>query len=233
MLFTSLAMLFQVLLKLHVVAGFTALLVFWIPMVTKKGGKVHSRVGWVYVVAMGLVAVTAVYLGAWRIWLDPEQTDETVAFAYFLLFIAVLSWASCWFGLRVLRFKQRKVLHKQAIDVLTSLALLLGGIATSIYGFKVGIPLLQWFPVIGIVIGAQQVYYWLTPPRTKLHWWFEHLGSMLGCCIATITAFTVFGAPRLLQLEEVPLIVWFIPTILLTPVIVGYNIYYRLKFRQA
>lgn len=50
---------FQIVLYLHILAGFTALIVFWIPLVTKKGGMIHRRVGWIYVWAMGIVSATA------------------------------------------------------------------------------------------------------------------------------------------------------------------------------
>ena len=32
---------------IHIAAGVTALATFWLPMVTKKGGRLHRRVGWV------------------------------------------------------------------------------------------------------------------------------------------------------------------------------------------
>lgn len=231
MLVTSLEILFQFARILHILGGFLALLVFWIPMITRKGGKAHARVGWIYVWAMGVVAVTAWYMGLWRITLDPGRTAESTAFAYFLIFIALLSSSSAWYGIRVLRFKQRPAAHKGRLDLLIPSMLVLGGIAISWFGWMIGFPLLQWFPLIGILLGSQQVYYWLTPPKNRMHWWFEHLGGMLGCCIATITAFTVFGAPRLLQVDSVHPLVWFIPTFVMTPLIIGYNAYYRRKFK--
>lgn len=106
MLVTSLEVLFQFTRVLHILGGFLALLVFWIPMITRKGGKLHARVGWIYVWAMGVVAITAWYMGLWRITLDPWRTAESTAFAYFLIFIALLSSSSAWYGMRVLRYKQ-------------------------------------------------------------------------------------------------------------------------------
>lgn len=226
-------MLFFTLFKLlHIIAGFTALLVFWIPIVTKKGGKVHKRIGWVYVTAMGVVAVSALFIGIWRIGFDPEQTAESVAFAWFLIFVAILSSATAWYGIRVLRYKNRKARHRQLADLLFPALMLLSGIAISLYGASIGFPLITWFPLIGIILGATQLLYWLRPPAQKMHWWFEHIGGMLGCCIATITAFTVFGAPRLLNVQSVHPLIWFMPAIVLVPVIIGYSAYYRKKFNS-
>lgn len=218
---------------LHIIAGFTALGVFWIPIVTRKGGKAHVRVGWIYVAAMGVVAVSALLMGIWRIGFDPAKTVESVAFAWFLIFVGILSSATAWYGLRVLRFKNRRTGHREWLDLLFPALMLLSGIGISIYGAIIGFPLITWFPIIGIALGISQLAYWLRPPSRNMHWWMEHLGGMLGCCIATITAFTVFGAPRLLGVSSFHPFIWFLPTILLVPVIVGFSVYYQKKFNRT
>lgn len=225
--------LFQLFRALHIAAGFAALLVFWIPIVVRKGGKAHVRVGWIYVWAMGVVSLSALYMGWWRIALDPAKDRESVAFAWFLIFIALLSSVSAWYGIRVLRFKQRKTSHRNWLDLLLSSALLIFGIGMSVYGFSIRFPLLSWFPFVGIILGSTQLWYWLRPPQTKMHWWFEHMGGLMGCCIATVTAFTVFGAPRLLGVSSVHPVVWFIPTIILGPAIGVFAAYYKKKFKPV
>lgn len=61
-------MLFSLAKILHILAGFTALLIFWIPLVTKKGGSIHRRIGWVYIGAMTVVSISAMFMGIWRIY---------------------------------------------------------------------------------------------------------------------------------------------------------------------
>jgi len=51
------ALLFQSVLAVHIAAGAVALSVFWVPLVTKKGGRTHRRAGWVYVVAAATLAI--------------------------------------------------------------------------------------------------------------------------------------------------------------------------------
>ncbi|WP_258871274.1 DUF2306 domain-containing protein, partial [Halobacillus trueperi] len=63
-------LLFSIMLTIHIIAGFSALAVFWIPLVTKKSGNTHRKVGWVYVTAMYTVAATALYMGIYRIFFD-------------------------------------------------------------------------------------------------------------------------------------------------------------------
>ncbi|MBO8171973.1 MAG: DUF2306 domain-containing protein [Bacillaceae bacterium] len=223
---------FEISRYLHIVSGFIALLIFWIPVVTRKGGKIHNRAGWLYVIAMYLVALSALYMAIWRIFFNPGVDQTFRAFSIFLIFIAILSASTAWYGIRVLRFKNRKHRHTHPVDLGFSLALLLSGIMVSIYGFIISFPLLAYFPIVGIFLGVSQLKYWISVPYKKVHWIYEHLASMLGCSIATITAFTVFGAPRLLGVSTVHMLVWFLPTILLTPVIIGFSIYYRRKFEH-
>ncbi|MGP4069078.1 DUF2306 domain-containing protein [Halobacillus sp. B29] len=225
---------FQIVLYLHILAGFTALIVFWIPLVTKKGGMIHRRVGWIYVWAMGNVAATAFYMGIYRIGFDASRNAAEKSFAFFLLFIAVLSASTAWNGIRVLRFKRRTRRRSLlSLDTGISFVLVFSSIITMVIGWVNQFPLLQYFPVIGLFLGYGQLKYWLTPPQTKMHWYFEHFGNLIGCSIATITAFTVFGAPRLLNISSISIFLWFLPTIVLTPLIFGFTRYYRKKFRLS
>jgi hypothetical protein len=215
---------------LHIAAGFLALLIFWVPIVSKKGGRIHNRSGWVYVYAMAFVSVSAFYMGVYRIVWDPARTEDTIPFAWFLIFIALLSGASAWYGIRVLTFKRRSERHRSLVDFFFPLLLLGSSISISVYGFIIDFGLLKYFPLIGFFVGITQLIYWLSAPKLKMHWMIEHLTGMLACCIATITAFTVFGAPRLLQIESVSLILWILPTLLIVPLIIGFSNYYKKKY---
>ncbi|MFC4403426.1 DUF2306 domain-containing protein [Gracilibacillus xinjiangensis] len=213
----------------HIIAGFLAAFIFWIPIVVKKGGRLHTIIGWIYVYAMLIVALSAFYMGFYRIFID-EESDK--AFSWFLVYIALLSTASAWYGLRVLRYKKRKTVNQRLDDLGFSILLFLSSIGISIYGFIINFALLSYFPFVGLFLSVSQLIYWLRKPKIKGHWYIEHLIGMLSCCIATITAFLVFGAPRLLNIESVSIILWFAPTILLTPVIIGFSVHYGKKFNR-
>lgn len=216
-------MLYSSFLALHVTAGFIALISFWIPLFSRKGGKIHRKVG----SAMTAVAVSALYLGIWRVFFDPSRNPESIAFYSFLIFTSILSFSTAWYGIRVLRFKGRNHSHRHPVDLGLPLLLTLSGMGTSLYGISLHSPLLTWFPLIGVLLGITQLRYWIRPPAQRAHWKMEHLNGLIACGIGTITAFVVFGAPRLLQMQEAPVIVWFLPTILLIPVTIGYGIYFR------
>lgn len=215
---------------LHIVAGFLALLIFWLPIVTKKGGKVHNRIGWIYVYAMTVVSFSALYMGLYRIFLDPSRNQDSISFSWFLIFISILSGASACYGIRVLRFKRRSERHIQIADYILPILLIVSGAGISIYGFVIDFALLKYFSLLGIFLGTTHLIYWLKRPKLKMHWIMEHIAGMLSCCIATITAFTVFGAPKLLKLESVTLIVWLLPSIIIVPLLIGFSNYYKRKY---
>ncbi|MFC0216182.1 DUF2306 domain-containing protein [Paenibacillus chartarius] len=221
------AMLFDTFRWIHIFCGFLALCIFWIPIVTKKGGRTHSRVGWVYVTAMAAVSVSALFMGIYRLTWDAGPDVDAIPFSWFLINIAILSAATAWYGIRVLRFKRRKETHRGPAELLFALLLLGSSIAVSVYGWTIGFALLQYFPIVGMFLGGSQLVYWLTVPKNKAHWAVEHIVGMLSCCIATVTAFTVFGAPRLLHIESVSLFVWLLPTIVMVPLIIGFTRKYQ------
>ncbi|ENH96330.1 hypothetical protein J416_11402 [Gracilibacillus halophilus YIM-C55.5] len=224
--------LFDLFRILHIIAGFTALFLFWIPIIVKKGGTLHRIVGWIYVWAMGTVAVSAFYMGVNRIFFDSSSDQERIIFSWFLMYISILSAAAAWYGIRVLRFKRKKAMHNNIQDLSWSILLVASSVAISVYGFWVNASLLAYFPAVGFFLGIGQLSYWLRKPKLKGQWYIEHLVGMLSCCISTITAFVVFGAPSLLNIESVSIVLWLAPTILLTPVIIGFSSYYSRKFNK-
>jgi len=221
--------LFDILRWIHIVSGFLALVVFWIPLVAKKGGPTHNRAGWVYVFAMASVSATALLMGVYRLTWDAGPDADAVPYSWFLIFISVLSASTAWYGLRVLRHKRRKSPHRKPADILFPALLLLSGIGISIYGWVIGFALLQYFPIIGWFLGGAQLVYWLTVPARKSHWATEHIVGMVSCCISTVTAFLVFGAPRLIGVEFTNLFLWILPTMALVPLMIGFSNAYKRK----
>ncbi len=171
-------------------------------------------------------------MGIYRLTWNAGSDSDAIPFSWFLIFIGILSGAAAWYGMRVLRYKKRTSPHREPLDLLFPSLLLFSGIGIMVYGWVIQFTLLQYFPIIGIFLGAIQLQYWFSTPKLKSHWIIEHIIGMLSCCIATITAFTVFGAPKLLQVESVSLVVWVIPTIVIFPLIIGFSTYYKNKWME-
>src|SRR6187549_306052 len=123
--------LFQIVLAVHIAAGAVSLLVFSVPLVTKKGGRTHRRVGWIYVAAAATVAVTG-FLSC--IPLVSSGSPWRWRAGIFLAYVSVLAGASVQFGVRALRTKGRAGASRAAIDLVPPLLLVAGGLALATFG---------------------------------------------------------------------------------------------------
>jgi hypothetical protein len=216
----------------HIGAGALALVCMWLPIASRKGSALHVRTGWAYVIAMALVAITAIAMAAVRI-VDPQSSETDRAFALFLSSISALAAASTWFGVRVWRFRDRRGPHRNPIDLGFAVVLAGSGIVVMGLGIWKGSALLALFPLLGVFLGVGQLRYWLGTPRNRHHVWFAHMTAMFAASISTVTAFVVFGAPRLLALEVTSPLLWFAPTLVLVPVLVWWRRHYRAQFASA
>lgn len=218
----------------HVGAGFTALVVAPIAMLTRKGSGVHKRWGRVYFWAMALIFVTALLLLLYR----PNA---------FLTFISVLSFYGAFSGVRSLRRKRPAQGQGPTWpDFLAAGLALTAGIGFIAWG---GLTLTQlWgsdmptaFSLLGVAFGlvlgkdAWGDLLSFRRPNPDPHWWWTyHLERMVGSYLAAITAFLVQNVGPLLP-ESLAWVVWVAPGILGGFGIALWIRYYQKKFaaRQA
>lgn len=222
-------------ITLHLTAGVAALLLMWIPILSTKGSKLHRRTGIAYVVAMIIVAITALLAAAIRI-----QTALTAAkpladarFSVFLAFIALLAFTSAYCGVRILKQKQRTGPHTNPIDIGVPAALLVCSIAMSIWGFTLGDPLLSWFPLVGMGVAIGPLRTQLRPPSDRMFWFYQHISSMLASCIAAVTAAILVNFRAInnfLGFDVPPMVLWLGPSVIGGAIIAASIIKYRKKF---
>ena len=220
----------KLILGVHVAAGSVALGSMWLPMVATKGGRLHRRAGQVFVAAMATVSVTALLLASARFLTDP--TAEGRQAGLFLLLVALLTGAGVSSGVRVLRAKRRTAAHRHWWDLGIAGLLAASSLGGLLYGIANSAPLFIAFSALGLANGVGQLRYWLRPPSSPMHWWFEHMGAMLGACIAATTAFLVVNAQRW-GLETFSLLVWLAPSIIGAPAVAIWTGYYRRRFSGA
>ncbi len=85
------------------------------------------------------------------------------------------------------------------------------------------------FSFVGLITGTGQLRYWLRTPTTHLHWWFAHMGGMLGSCIAALTALVVVNAAWF-GTRTFATTIWIAVPALGTPAIFAWTAYYRRRF---
>lgn len=245
------ASLFQSLRWVHIVAGSIALILFWIPAIAPKGGRLHIRAGWFYVVCMSVVVLTAftmsglaftIPLTIRRIARPPSPAEladflrNQRIFATFLAYLAGVTLASGWQGIWAVESKREPRKMRTPFSVALNAAIILGGLLVLVLGIRYGSGPLIGLSPIGPLIGANNLRYLLRGPQTRMHWWYAHLGSMIGTAIAGYTAFLVFGGARLfpsMARSQFYIIFWVLPTLIGIPAIFATIAHYRRKFHET
>jgi hypothetical protein len=227
-----------------------ALVAFWIPAFAKKGGRVHVNAGWFYVICMAVVVATAFILSglsfAWPLRVQGfSQTlsaDEAARiirnsrmFAFFLAYLASLTLAAGWQGVRVLQTRREPARFRTPFTLALNVAVVLAALGCLALGLLRRNGVFIVMSPIGFLVSGGNLAYLLRGPQTKMHWWYEHLGSMIGTGIAGYTAFLVFGARQVfpgLAHTQFYAVFWILPTLIGVPAIFFTVGYYRRKFHE-
>src|SRR5688572_22541426 len=177
----------DILLPVHLICGLAALILFWIPALTKKGGPRHRAAGRWYVRAMTIITVTGIALAL--LFLAQGRWQS----AAFLLFLGVITGTSLWNGWRVLRAKQDPARYTTAMHSVVALLNIGGGAGMVALGIVAKMPLFYAFGPVGFVIGGGMLGLALRKPQDRKYWLYEHFGGMIGSGIASHVAFLAFG----------------------------------------
>lgn len=208
-------------LAVHITAGVTAFVMAPLALATAKGGKAHRRWGKIYFWAMAVVASTALVLALYRPVL-------------FLALVAVFSFYAAYAAYRVLSYKNLPRGGNVAwpdwaaamFTFASSFTLALLGAVKPALVQHLGIPAIV-FGIIGMVLAGKSMRLFLSPPKEKMFWWYEHLGGMLASYIAAWTAFSVTTIGRFVHGGWV---IWVLPTFIGVPAISLTTAYYKRKF---
>lgn len=197
-----------ILLAIHIAAGSVALLTTAIALVTPKGERWHVLAGRIYAVGMTLVFVTAVPLAI-------------LGSSIFLLLIAFFSFYLVFAGWRFARNRQRRAhpVDWAAVGILAVTGLGMWGYAIIIglNGSSQWVTLLLFGGIALALSLADARFHQKQPGGARRV--ARHLTNMMAGTIATITAVTVVNV----DMEPV-WVPWILPTVIITPLIVWWNI---------
>lgn len=218
----------------HAIAGALALVVLVIPLISKKGGKLHVKAGWIYTGAMVFVGISAFVIAPWRVFFDPAKTISSENFSIFLFYISIFTLSAISYGLASVKAKQRKASSRSFFHIGPPIATILIGLLTQIIGFRSQNTLLIAFPFLGHFTSKSQLQYWLNIPNEKMHWWYAHMNGMFVACIATITAFLVTAVPRMWPgpIAQSP-VLWIAPGIILGTILNRWTAAFRAKYNKT
>jgi len=244
---------YQALLYIHVTIGFFSLILFWIPVVVKKGSPLHIRTGHWYATAMYLVGFSALVL-ALMLMIDPisfkfpdndfnaERTLKVAAQlrtgGLFLLAISILVLVGVRHGLQSVRAKGNQALMRRPDSLVINIALLVVGVwlgFTAADDSPMSV-LFYIFASLCSVTAINNLRFCLKRKVTRGEQIVAHISGIIGAGIGSHTAFFVFGANRFLAEHltgYASIIPWVLPGIVGTFLIFQQSKKYRPRKANA
>ncbi len=223
----------RILLFTHIFFAFGSLVIFWIPVIAKKGGKLHNKSGEAYVISMWFVLGTALLLSIHNF------TQGDLFGGVFLGFLAILTANPLWFGIAVLQKKKGLDADHNRKQMFFNGAVALTGLMMVALGLYVGIPnggvLLIIFGSIGATSGLS-IFKDLRNPPTESDWLFTHVRGMITSGIAAYTAFFAFGGRSFFEgiFDGYFMIIpWIAPTVIGVTALRILKRKYSVKYKKA
>jgi len=234
---------------LHITIGSLALVVFWLPLIAKKGSANHIRFGNWFAKGMYAVSISGVLMSS-LVLADPigiryplndfsvERIAQIAAqqriFAGFLLMLSVLVFSNVKQSLLVLKAKANRELLKTPFHLATLTVLGVMGAVMAWIGITQQIILFQIFSVLSMLNAFGGFRYIFKETLKKREWVIAHLGNIVGAGIGAYTAFFAFGGRRFLseiftgQLQVIP---WIVPGVVGISLMTYFNRKYRQQYR--
>ena len=208
--------LITILLVIHIIGGFAALIAGFVASVTAKGKTRHRQSGRYYFWGMTAVFLTAVPIGILK-----ER--------WFLFMVGFFSYYLVVRGYRILYLKKLGFGQKAgwldwsivAIAMTFGASLIVWSFVSGSKGFST---VALVFGIICVGFSARDIQLFVRGPKLKNHWMFGHLTSMGAGYIATWTAFVVTNVNFLPTA-----VVWLAPTVIGTICIAYARRKYQLK----
>ncbi|MFT5923461.1 MAG: hypothetical protein ACI9LE_000443 [Paraglaciecola sp.] len=214
---------------IHIIFGSMALILFWVPIVTKKGGLDHRKFGRHYANTMYAVAASGALMALMVIFaplvikhqLVNENTDTKQLvlnlriFWSFLLYLSLLTFVNVRHGILVLKNKKKHSNMRQWPHLFSIGLLLVGGLLLFSLGITYSNTLHIIFGVLGTVLAIQSGRFCLAKSVPVNRWLVEHIGSSIGSGIGAYTAFMSFGGRSMFgNIGEWQFVFWVAPGVI-------------------
>ena len=244
----------QLALYLHIFVGVFALLLFWVPVFTRKGNRDHKRFGRYFSYAMYTIACSGLVMSSLDLMfplvmhagelslegLEAENAmTEIRSFGLFLFSLSVLVLTSTRHGWLTILYREDREPLRHPLHLALNGVLILVGVVLASTGLYVGSILFMIFGVLQIVTGLGNLRYIFRKELRPKEWWIQHLGGLIGSGIGAYTAFAVFGGRRFFleiftsNFESFSVFLWIAPGVIGSIAITLLSRHYRNKFGGA
>ncbi|WP_251360074.1 hypothetical protein [Kangiella sp. TOML190] len=230
----------EILRYTHMIGGFVGLGLFWIPIFSKKGGKIHRQMGkyWTWLGRLVVLsALAGLFLYIPEI-IEKNMSPNSYAPLLFLAYLSVVTYIIISYGVAVLASKKDPLIMNTLYWNSMAYISLVASICIIAFAFIIKpdsmVVLLALSPV-GLLTGFGILKYIKGKHSSNKAWLYEHLGSMLGAGIAFHTAFAVFGVTRIFDIGLegfIAVIPWILPAVIGIPAQIIWTRHYQRKFKE-
>ena len=219
----------------HIATGAIGLVLFWVPVIGRKGGATHRRTGRVF--ARCILATGCAAIGMSLCTLsDPLGTHPALAdpvlvrglFGWMMLYLATLTISLGWHGLMTIRNKADHAANRHWACVALQLAAIATALNCAAQGARIGQPLMMGIAVVGVASGVTNLVFIYTARPAPMAYLREHVKALVGAGISVYTAFMTFGLARLLPSHA------FNPSLWAIPIVIGVSliVYHQQRIRS-
>ncbi len=206
----------------HILTGSVGLLGFWGPIVTRKGAMAHRQTGRVFTFSMLVTGSFAICMSVCTI-IDPITTHPHVhesaelirgIFGWMMLYLAILTINLAWYGWMCVRNRQRRDANRSPFNLVLQALLLVAAVNCAWQGWLLRQPLMLGISTIGFATVATNMWFLYKPQPSAIDWLLEHIKALVGAGISVYTAFSAFGAVRLMPELALNPVFWSIPLVI-------------------
>lgn len=204
---------YSILLYLHIALGSVAMVLYWVPVMAKKGSALHIRAGKLFYHLMLIIAGSGLALSLLGL-LDPisiyvagkNLTDAQVQrmlqwripVSQFLFLLSLLTWVTVRHAIAVLHARSNRGLLRQLRYQGPVWLLFPTALYVLYQGIHMNMTLLIVFAIVSLITAFNISRYVYRAQVSERAWLIEHFSAMVGCGIAVYTAFFAFGGRKLL-----------------------------------
>ena len=156
----------------HIILGFCVLVLYWTPLLTRKGGSLHRRTGtWFFASLPPIIAsvVPILLFGKGR--LEPASVIQ-------ILYLALCVGTVGYTGWNAIRAKNDLSLFRTRSFGILAFAMFISGCLLVVVSILTGKVLILVFSTIGITYGGFMLRFWFMKQPVQPRWWLTwHVGS--------------------------------------------------------
>jgi hypothetical protein len=229
--------LFHLLIAVHIAFGAVGLVSFWVPVLGKKGDKAHRKWGkvfWFCILVAGSVAIGLSLLTL----IDPIGTHPHLKFeasfirgifGVMMFYLAILTVNLAWYGLETIRNKRNHAANRKGLNFWLQPLLIVCAAACAIEGVLIGQYLMVGMSFVGFATAGTNLAFMYNRNPAPKDYLKEHVKAIVGAGISVYTAFSAFGAVRIMPDLALNPGLWSVP--LITGL--GIILYHHRKIRLA